>query len=191
MYDFSNAERQTSDLIPAKTQAPIRISVKAGDVGTPENAFSVTQKGHWMLNLECTVLEGDYAKRKFWPRFMFGAPGGVEVTEGQAKGFAITQSMMRSILEAARGIAPTDESPAAVAARKMSSIFELDGLELWVEIGIEEDKTGQYPSKNKIQKVLPVKAAGTARPAAATPTFAPRAAPAAAPAAAGKPAWAK
>lgn len=166
MYDFSTAERSQSDVIPAKTQAPIRVSVKGGDVGTPENAFTVTQSGLYMLNLECTVTEGEYAKRKFWPRLVFGVQPGAEATEGQGKAIAIAHSLIRSILEAARGYAPTDESAEAIAARKMDSIFELDGLELWVEIGVEQDKDGKYPAKNKIQKVLPVKAA-TAAPAVA------------------------
>jgi len=195
MYDFSNAARPQSDLIPDKTQAPIRIAVKAGDYGSPENAFSITDKGFYMLNLECTVLEGEHAKRKFWPRYFFGAQDGVDLTEGQQKAVAITHSALRAILEAARGFAPTDESPDAVAARRMSSIFELDGLEIWVEIGVEVDKKGQYGDKNVIRKVIPVKAAPraaapAARPAAA-PAFAKSGAPTIAPSSAGKPAWAK
>ena len=159
-YDFNNAERNDFDLIPAKTVVPVRVAVLAGDAGTPENAFAVTKSGLHQLALELTVTEGDYAKRKIWQRLTMGAQKGVELTEGQERAIAISGSTIRAMLEAGRGVAPTDDSAQAITARKMESLFELDGLEFFVEIGIEKDKTGAYPDKNRIAKVMPAKSVG-------------------------------
>lgn len=175
-YDFSTAERNDSfDLIPNKTVAPVRVAVLAGDPGTPENAFAITKSGLHQLVLEFTITEGDFAKRKIWNRLTMGARPGTELTDGQQKAIAISGAFIRAMLEAGRNIAPTDESAPAIAARKMQSLFELDGLEFFVEIGIEKDKTGQYGDKNKIAKVMPVgvgaaKAAAPVRAATAAVT---------------------
>lgn len=174
MYDYSTAERTSFDLIPAKTVAPVRIALQSGDAGTPENAFAVTRTGLHQLVMECTITEGEFAKRKIFNRLTTGAQPGTQLTEGQEKGIAIGKAQIRAILEAARGFAPTDESPEAVAARKMQSIHELDGLEVWVEIGIEKGKDG-YEDKNKIMKILPAKPGDGGR--AAAPATRPAAAP--------------
>ncbi|NBW07980.1 MAG: hypothetical protein EBR82_08130 [Caulobacteraceae bacterium] len=191
LYDYSTADRSSFDLVPAKTQAPAIFAVRAGDQGTPENAFSVTRSGLYQLTLEATITEGEYAKRKIFHRITVGAAPGTQLTEGQEKGINIGKQFLRSLLEAGRGFAPTDESPQAIEARKMSSIFELDGLEAWIEVGIEVDKTGQYGDKNTIRRILPAKASERAAGApASAPVAAPRTpARSAAPAAPAKRGW--
>lgn len=185
-YDFSQAEPATDfDLIPAKTQVPVILQIQAGDPGSPEGAFALTKTGIWQLCFEYTVTEGPFAKRKLWDRLTMGAPQGVVLTDGQKKAVAISGTIIRSILEAGRGFAPTDESPAAIQARKMNSLFELDNLEFWVEVGVEPAQ-GQYSAKNKIAKILPFKSgdqaamqfAGGGKPAPAPRPAPPAAAPA-------------
>lgn len=199
-YDFSTAEKPQGDMIPEKTVALLSFQVLAGDEHTKENAFVVTKTGLYQLVLEATVVEGDYARRKVWHRLTMGAQEGVEMTDGQKKGVSISGSFLRSLLEAARNIAPTDESPKAIAARKVDSIFELNGMEAWCEIGIEKG-TGTFSDKNRINKVINALAApaggakpAPARPAAASPaaTFAAGGSPAkpAAPAARPAASWA-
>lgn len=182
-YDFSTAEKNTSfDVIPAKTVVPVRVSLIAGDAG-PDNVFTTTKSGLYQLVLDLTVTEGEFAKRKIWERLTMGARAGVEMSEGQKKGVQISHSTIRAMLEAAKGFAPTDESAAAVAARKIDSLNEIDGLEFWIEVGVE--KSEQYGDKNRMRKVIPHKASAPAgvpaKPAAI--------APAAKPATANKPAW--
>lgn len=162
-YNFSDAKRGDFDLIPARTNAPVVVSIKAGDEGTPEKAFKVVKDGQYMLQLELTISEGDYAGRKIWHNAIMGGQPSAQLTEGQEKAVQISRTLIRSMLEAARGYAPTDESKEAVAARQIGSIFELEGLEFWIEVGIEKDKKGEYPDKNKIQKILPFKE-GEGRP---------------------------
>lgn len=154
-YDFNDAKPAEYEVIPAGTRARILLKVEAGDSGTPENCFRVTKGGLWQLVLQCIVLNGQYAKRQFWQRLTMGAEKGVTLTEGQQTGIAISGTMLRSILESARGFAATDDSPAAIKARQMSSLMELNNLEVEVEIGVEKGKDG-YADKNKIAKVIGV-----------------------------------
>lgn len=189
-YDFSNAEPASGgsyDLIPAKTVAPIRCAVVAGDPGTPENAYAITKSGLYQLVLECTIVEGPFERRKLWHRLTMGARAGVEMTDGQKKGVAISHSFIRSLLEAKAGISPTDESAAAINARKINSLMDLNGIEAWVEIGVE--KSEQYGDKNKINRVVPAPAAGGAQ-AVVTQTAAAFTAAAKPAANTGKPSWA-
>lgn len=188
MYDFSTAEGGGDfDLIPVGTTACVIAAVQAGDEGTPENAFKLTSTGLLMLRLEFTITEtpdGKFVGRKFWQSFILGASKGTQLTDGQEKAINIAKGLMRQILEAGRGYAPTDESDAAVEARKFDSVFELDGLEFWIDIGIDKSKDPQYSDQNKIKKVHAVagsdeveKATTTPKPAAPKPAAPTRAAP--------------
>lgn len=203
MYDFSSAETGGGDfdLLPANLTACVTTTVKAGDDGTPENAFKLTSGGLLMLQLEFTITEtedGKFVGRKFWQNLILGATKGTQLTEGQEKAINIAKGTMRQILEAGRGYAPTDESEAAIEARKFDSVHELDGLEFWIDVGIEKSKDPQYSDKNKIKKIHAVAGAEEVEKAAPTPaagkTTATRTAPparAAAPARAAPPAGGK
>lgn len=160
-YDYSNetADRGSFDIIPSKTIVPVILAIQEGEEGTPENAMQKTKTGLYQLALEFTVTEGDFEKRKIWDRLTLGAAPGVDLTDGQKKAINISGSRIRAMLEAGRHFAPTDESDAAKKSRMMETIFELNGLEFWVEVGIEKggakEGGGTYDDKNKINKVLP------------------------------------
>lgn len=174
MYDFSEAEGGGDfDLLPNGLTACVVLAVKAGDDGTPENAFKETSGGLLMLQLELTISEtedGKFVGRKFWQNLILGAKKGVALTDGQQKAINIAKGTMRQILEAGRGYAPTDESDDAINARKFDSVFELDGLEFWIDIGVEKSNNPQYSDKNKIKKIHAVAAADAVEKAATTPT---------------------
>lgn len=167
-YDFSTAQATGFELIPEGATVPVQINVQAGDPGTPENAFAVTKNGLYQLVLEVAVTDGEFKGRRFWQRLTMGAQKGIELTEGQQKGVNISAALLRSILEAARGFAPTDETPQAIAARKINSLMELNGLEFSITVGVEKGKDG-YADKNKIGKVVPFRAGAAA--AAPVPTM--------------------
>jgi len=155
-YDFRDAapSQGGGELIPAKTVVPVRIAVIAGDPGSPENSFQLTKTGIWQLELELTITEGPHARRKIWERLTMGAPAGTVMSDNQMKGVSISGSTLRTILEASRGFAPTDESPAAVASRTMKTLHELEGLECWIEVGIKKGNEG-YSDSNRLGRVLP------------------------------------
>lgn len=190
-YDFSGAKPANSfDLMPAKTQVPVIFSIQKGDPGTPENAMKVTQTGLYQLVLEATITEGDFASRKIWHRLTMGARPGLQLTEGQEKAVSISNTFIRSLLEAARGVAPTDESAEAQAARRINSIFDLEGLECWIEIGVEKSNDPKYDDRNTIRKIIPISADTAGKAQAATPPQQQRTQAPQRPAAATKPAWA-
>jgi hypothetical protein len=45
-------------------------------------------------------------------------------------------------------------SEAAMAARKINSFEELNGLEMLLKIGIEHDRSGVYQDKNKVASII-------------------------------------
>jgi hypothetical protein len=45
-------------------------------------------------------------------------------------------------------------SETAMAARKINSFDELDGLEMLIKIGIEHDRSGVYQDKNKVASII-------------------------------------
>lgn len=166
--DFSGEEQGRSfDLLPDKTMAHIVLSLEPGKEGTPENAFTITGSGLLMLRLCATVTEGEFQGRKFWQNLILGAAKGTVPSEGQQKAINIARSLVRQLLEAGRGVEPTDQSPAAVAARTMTSVHEIDGLEMWVTIGIDKSKDPQYQDQNRIARVHPYKK-GASPPAGAS-----------------------
>ena len=104
MADFNNAgEQRTFDVIPDGTIADLQMRIRAGNAG--EGGLMKRSKTGEAegLDVECTILEGPYAKRKFWSYMITGG-----VTDGHATAADITNRRLRAILESARGIKPTD-----------------------------------------------------------------------------------
>lgn len=148
-YDFNDAETQrTGELIPDGTIVPVHMTLRPGGAGD-EGWLKLTKAGDGqMLDCEFTVIEGEYARRKFWS--LFTVEG---TTEGQKKAVGITRSRIRAMLESARGIDPTDESDKAVEARRIHSFADLDGLRFWAVVGLEKGTDG-YKDKNVLKAVI-------------------------------------
>ncbi|MEL6758713.1 MAG: hypothetical protein AAFP81_19965, partial [Pseudomonadota bacterium] len=103
-----------------------------------------------MLDCEFTILEGEFAKRKFWGLMMITSNG----SDGHDKAVNITKSRVRGILESAYGISPSDESEAALTARTLEEWMDLDNIEFLAKIGIEKSKDPQYPDKNVLKSAV-------------------------------------
>ena len=152
--DFNDADNQKSgDLIPAGTLAKVNVIIrpgKAGDDGWLTNSNSSDAQ---YLDCEFTILAGPHAKRKLWQNMTVA--GGKQDENGQSIAANITRSTLRAMLESARGVKPSDMSPAAQAARRINSYGDLNGLEFAIKIGIEKAKVGSgYDDKNKILDVV-------------------------------------
>lgn len=147
-FDFNNAPQQNSgELIPAKTFLKVIVTIRPGAVG--EGGWATkSASGFEYLNLELTVLSAPMAKRKIFTNAGIGG-----TTDGHEKAAEITRSLLRGILESARGIDPADESEKARKSRVIKSWGDLDGMEFAIEVGIEKGKDG-YDDKNKIQRVI-------------------------------------
>lgn len=141
--DFNDAEQQQGfDLIPKGTLVRMRMTIKPGGFDDPAQGWTggyATQSfetGSIYLACEFVVLEGPYAKRKMWSNIGLHSPKGP--TWGQ-----MGRSMIRGILNSARGVHPQDNSPQAAAARRIQGFHELDGIEFLARIDVEKDAKGE------------------------------------------------
>jgi hypothetical protein len=147
--DFNEAPEQRSfDLIPDGTLCNVHMTIRpgnAGDGGWLKRSKNGESEG---LDCEFVVVDGKYAKRKFWTLFTLGG-----VTPGQQEAGGYSLGKLRAMIESVRGIRPDDDSQEAREKRKISSFGELDGLRFPVIVGIEKGKDG-YKDKNTLVEVI-------------------------------------
>lgn len=192
--DFSSAEEQSSgDVIPNNTLAKVVLKIRPGGYNDAamglEGDIATRSESTGAIYLDCeyTVIGGKYNKRKVWSLIGLHSPKGPKWEQ-------MGRSMIRAILESARGIAPNDTSEKAMKARTITSLSDLNGLEFVAKIEVEKAEAGsQYGDKNKINTIIPVThkdyAALMNGQAAPEQSAAPQAAPAAT--AGALPAWAQ
>lgn len=147
---------QEFSLIPGGTIARAVIVVKMGDIEIPEFGAgqwfkqSQSSKAKWM-ELEFTVLGGEFDRRKFWDRiFVDGDKMG---QSGMPQAKEIGLSTLRQIIESANGLDPTDMSEAAQQRRNISGIMDLNGMEICAKIGIKRGTNG-YSDSNKLTAAM-------------------------------------
>lgn len=143
-------------LIPAGTVARAVIVLKMGDFEIPEfgrGAWfkkSSTSNAKWM-ELEFTIVGGEYDRRKFWDRiFVDGDKMG---QSGMPHAKEIGLSTLRSIIESARNLDPSDMSPHAQQARNISGVDDLNTMEICAKIGIKKGTNG-YSDSNRLMAAL-------------------------------------
>jgi hypothetical protein len=148
--DFNEASKQVvpDSLIPHGTVVPVHLTLRPGGAGEGGWLKRTKDGTGAMLDCEFTVVEGQYARRKFWSLFMIDGK-----SEGQQKASEISRSRLRAVLESARGIDPGDESEQAIAARRVDGFAGFDGLRFWAVVGIEKGK-GEYKDKNVLTAVV-------------------------------------
>jgi hypothetical protein len=149
MQDFNDAGQQRLfDVIPANTIATVQISVRAGNAGEDGWLRRSKDGTSEALDLELTVVDGEYARRKLWALLTLKG-----TTDGHAEAGRISREKIRAILESARGIRPDDKSEAAVQARRITSWGELNHMRFIARLGIEPAK-GTFKAKNTIEEVI-------------------------------------
>ena len=186
--DFNDA-KQTSNIIPKGTLAKVRMTIRPGGHDDPSQGWTggyATRgtTGSAYLNIEYTVLEGPFAKRKVFGMIGLYSPKGPDWAN-------MGRGLVRSMLNSARGISDKDNSPQAQAARRISGFGDLDGLEFVARIDVGTDSNGD--DKNDIRAAVTpdhreyaaLMGSVAAAPTAASPQFS------TAPATGGRPAWAQ
>jgi hypothetical protein len=129
-----------SELIPDGTLAWAILTVRPyndREILTP----SKSSDGAY-LDVELTILEGPYARRKVWDKIGL---------EGSDKWVARGMSSVRHILEVGRQM--TDFSPSNPGYQCPTGLMELNELQCAVKIGIEVGQKG-YQDKNSIRQYL-------------------------------------
>ena len=204
--DFNDADTQSGfDLIPKGTLVPVRMTLKPGGFDEPAQGWTggyATQSfetGAVYLSAEFVVTGGDFAKRKLWSNIgLYSAKG---PTWGQ-----MGRSFLRAALNSARNVHPQENSPPAVAARRIAGFHELDGLEFLARVDVEKDAKGGdrnvvklavEPDHPDYARLMGVPGRAHGAPSAPTARAATTPGPASSPATAaatraptGKPAWA-
>jgi hypothetical protein len=141
--DFNSAEQQTSGFapIPHGTLAKVSLSVKPGGAG-PDGWLTQSRSSEAQyLNTEAVVLEGEHTRRRVFTRI--GLKGKSVNEKGEDTYANRGRSLIRGILESARGIRSGDQSERARAARTIGSYGDLNGLVFVARIVVEIDRNNQ------------------------------------------------
>lgn len=160
MYDLNDAQPQMpplGELIPDGTFAKLKMTLRPGGVNgsTPIDAglLKASQSSDAkLLDCEFTVVAGPYARRKFWQNFTVA--GGKLDEKGQSKGWNISKSAFRAMVDSALGLDPKDESAAAKQKRLIQGLKQLDGIVFAARIMVEPASDAQYKDQNKLANVV-------------------------------------
>jgi hypothetical protein len=138
--DFSDY----TGLVPAKTVVVLQMKLRPGE-GT-DNVLKKTKDGTGEgLDVEFTVLDGEYARRKFFAFLMVSGE-----TENQKSMAGTNRAKLKLFIDSAKFLDPNDKSPEAHAKRTMQW-RDFDGLRFLAEIGIEPGRDG-FPDRNTVTR---------------------------------------
>jgi len=149
-FDYSQAAdpRDFSELIPHNTLASVLMRLRPGNVGEG-GLLKRTAKGDAeMLDCEFVVVDGPFAKRKFWDTFILEG-----TTAGQQEMIRTNRGRLKKILESARGIKSGDTSEQELAKYK-ADLKDFDNIVFIAKIGLRKgepknDGSGEkWPDKN-------------------------------------------
>ncbi|HZP21422.1 MAG TPA: hypothetical protein VFB16_14600 [Bauldia sp.] len=145
MFDFNDAEPlRPSEVIPDGTFAKVAMTIRPGghDGESPidRGLLQLSRSpGSDVVQLDCefAILEGPYARRKFWRRFVVF--GGKVDESGVSIGWKITKSSLRAIIDSAHGLDPKDEGPEAQAKRRLNGFSSLQNVVFIAKIATDEE----------------------------------------------------
>jgi hypothetical protein len=147
--NFNEAgEQRTFDLITSGTIVTVHMTIRPGGVGEGGWLRRSKDGNSELLDIEFTVVGGEFAKRKFWTLLTVRG-----TTEGHAEAARISSSRLRAILESVRGISPADNNEAANKARQINNWGDFDGMRFVARIGVEPAR-GNFKAKNTLDMVI-------------------------------------
>jgi len=155
-FDYSQTSdpRDFGELIPHNTLASVLMRILPGGVGE-SGLLKRTAKGDAeALSCEFVVVDGPYAKRKFWDTFLLEG-----TTPGQQEMVLTNRGRLKNILESARGIKKGDTSEQALAKYK-ADLKDFDNIAFIAKIGLRKgesknDGSGdKWPDKNYLAAAI-------------------------------------
>jgi hypothetical protein len=153
-YSHTSDPRDFSELIPHNTLASVLMRLRPGGVGE-DGLLKRTAKGDAeMLDCEFVVVDGPYAKRKFWDTFILEG-----TTPGQQEMILTNRGRLKNILESARGIKKGDTSEQELAKYK-AGLKDFDNIIFIAKIGVRKggaknDGSGEsWPDKNYLAAAI-------------------------------------
>jgi hypothetical protein len=147
--DFNDAGSQKNfDVIPDGTIATVRMTIRPGGAGDGEWLKRSKKGDSEAVDAEFVVLDGEFAKRKFWTLFTVGG-----TTQGHKEAADISRRKFRAMLDSVHNFKPDDDSHAAKQARRIGSWSDLNGISFVARIGVEPPQNG-YKAKNRLDRVI-------------------------------------
>lgn len=153
MIDLNQGELQGnggSGPIPEDSIIAFTMTIrtpKAGKEGSTHAMFSRSSKGNEYIDVEFEAL-GSYAGRKIWQNFTL---------VGSEQAAKISMRTLRAIVESARGISPSDASPAATAGRQLSDWLDFNSMTFLAKVGTvveQSQKDGQFYVNNTLKRII-------------------------------------
>lgn len=161
MIDFSNSPDQKTGgagPIPAKSMVKVKMEIrkpKAEKATTDHPLVTVFKSGLVGLDCEFEVISGQFEGTRIWENIFFRPDfQSIQMSKGQIGICNSSDAKFRAIIEASRGISPTDGSPAAVQARSIQDWNDFNGLEFPVLVGVAKPETGDKFINNTISRVI-------------------------------------
>lgn len=162
MFDLNDVEPINSgELLPDGSFVKVMMAIRPGGVdGYTEIGRGLLKAsnapGSDVLSLDCefTIVEGPFAKRKFWQ--LFTVSGGKLDDKGASIGWNISKRIFRAMIDSALGLDPEDMSEAAKAKRQLRGLADLNGISFVAKVAVEPSKDPRYPDHNRLDHpVLP------------------------------------
>jgi hypothetical protein len=146
--DLNSAKTQEREVIPAGTICTLQMTIRPGGENEDGWLKSSANGASAALDCEFTVVDGPHAKRKLWERFMQRG-----TTDGQKEMVEHYNKLLRAIIESVHNIKPNDKGEAAIAARKVESYADFNGMRFQAQLGVQPPKDG-FDARNFILRVI-------------------------------------
>jgi len=156
-FEASSGPTDEFSLIPAGTIARAIITIKPGmhtlDMfgKTPVFHYSAETKAKW-VELEFTIIGGEFDKRKVWDR-LFVDGDKMNPNTNKPVAYEIGMSTLRSMIDSIHGLDPSDQTENAQRLRSLNGIEDINGKEFCMKIGIKKG-TNNYKDSNKLMVAL-------------------------------------
>lgn len=149
LLDFNNAaiSKPKALLIPHGTIAKTIMNVRSGGYEKDKYLSKSAHTGAIYLHAEFIIMDGPFSRRRIFQNI--GVIGNNKVGDNDVFGTR-GRSLLRGLIESAKGIIPNDESETSQNARKIDNFGELNGMICVVKIGIDKDKSGKFEDRNTI-----------------------------------------
>jgi hypothetical protein len=160
MYDFNDAQPQMAplgELIPDGTFCKLQMKIRPGGVdgdGAADRGLLKSSNTSDVKYLDCefTVVEGPYARRKFWQNYTVS--GGKLDDKNQSMGWNISKSVFRAMIDSALGLAASDMSAEAKSKRTLAGLSQLNTIIFAGRVMIEPAQNAQYSDSNRLANVV-------------------------------------
>lgn len=163
MIDFGGTPEQKgrgNGPIPAKSIVKIKMTIREPSGSKVfEKHPLITKFSSGLLGLDCMfeVVTGTFENCKIYENwFLRPEFQAISLTKGQEGICRGSDAKMRAIIEASRGINPTDGSPAAIQARKINDWADFQGMEAPAKIGVDKPNAGDQYINNNIMRIVTI-----------------------------------